>query len=76
LPAAIGPRASRDGETHPLGSMVALRHVRGGDTLEGTATTTIATPDFGITPPTVGPVLSLGEQVRLEPAITATRSAM
>ena len=46
-----------------------------GDTLEGTAVTTFDMPDFDISPPRVGPVVSLDETVALEVAIVAERAA-
>jgi polyisoprenoid-binding protein YceI len=44
---------------------------RRGETIAGTAATTIQMTDFGITPPKVGPVMSIDEVVRLELAIVA-----
>jgi polyisoprenoid-binding protein YceI len=41
----------------------------------GTATTAIKLEDFGITPPRVGPVLSIEEQIALELDFQATRTA-
>jgi polyisoprenoid-binding protein YceI len=46
-----------------------------GDTITGSATTTFEMPDFDITPPKVGPVLSLDETVTLEVDLTATKNA-
>ncbi len=46
-----------------------------GDTLEGTAVTGFDMPDFDITPPRVGPVVSLNETVALEVDIVAERAA-
>lgn len=46
-----------------------------GDTLTGRATTSFAMPDFDITPPKVGPVLSLDEHVTLEVDITAAKQS-
>ena len=46
-----------------------------GDTLEGTAVTSFNMPDFDITPPRVGPVVSLDETVALEVDIVAERAA-
>jgi len=37
-----------------------------GDTIRGTAVTVFEMPEFGITPPKVGPVVSLDETVKLE----------
>ena len=48
---------------------------RSGDTLNGTATTTFNMPDFNITPPKVGPVLSLSETVRLDVKVSAKQAA-
>lgn len=45
-----------------------------GDTLDGTATTTFDMPDFDITPPVVGAVISLDESVALEVDIIAQRA--
>jgi hypothetical protein len=42
-----------------------------GDTITGSATTAFDMPDFSITPPKVGPVLSLDEHVVLKIAIAA-----
>jgi polyisoprenoid-binding protein YceI len=44
------------------------------DTITGQATTEFMMPDFNITPPKVGPVLSLEERVRLEIDLTLTRA--
>lgn len=46
-----------------------------GDTLTGTAATTFDMEDFNITPPKVGPVLSIDETVVLEADITAKSAA-
>lgn len=45
-----------------------------GDTITGSATTAFDMPDFNITPPKVGPVLSLDEHVVLEIDITAIKA--
>lgn len=45
-----------------------------GDTLTGTASTTFNMADFDIEPPTVGPVVSLDENVVLEVDISATQA--
>jgi polyisoprenoid-binding protein YceI len=47
---------------------------KNGDTITGTATTNFSMPDFNITPPKVGPVLSLDENVTLKMEITATQA--
>ena len=44
---------------------------RDGDDIRGSAYTTFEMPDFAIVPPTVGPVVSLDETVRLEVDIVA-----
>jgi polyisoprenoid-binding protein YceI len=44
-----------------------------GDTITGTAQTEFDMPDFGILPPTVGPVVSLEELVKLEFDLTLKR---
>jgi polyisoprenoid-binding protein YceI len=44
-----------------------------GDTLTGTATTTIRLPDYGMTPPQVPIVLAVDDSVRLELAFTILR---
>jgi len=46
-----------------------------GDTLEGRAATEFDMPDFNITPPVVGSVVSLDETVKLEVDITAERAS-
>jgi polyisoprenoid-binding protein YceI len=46
-----------------------------GDTLTGTASTTFNMADFNITPPKVGPVISIDELVVLEADITAKSAA-
>ncbi len=46
--------------------------IRDGDQINGTGTTNFDMPDFGIEPPTVGPVVSLDENVALEIDVTAT----
>jgi polyisoprenoid-binding protein YceI len=46
-----------------------------GDTLKGSATTTFQMPDFDITPPKVGPVISLDETVKLVVDISAKRAS-
>jgi polyisoprenoid-binding protein YceI len=46
-----------------------------GDKLTGTATTSFDMPDFDITPPKVGPVISLDEHVKLEVDITAQKQS-
>jgi polyisoprenoid-binding protein YceI len=46
-----------------------------GDKLSGTATTAFDMPDFDITPPKVGPVISLDEHVKLEVDITAQKQS-
>lgn len=45
-----------------------------GGTLKGKATTTFKMPDFDITPPKVGPVLSLSETVQLTVDVVAKKS--
>jgi polyisoprenoid-binding protein YceI len=45
-----------------------------GDTLTGTASTTFNMADFNITPPKVGPVMSIDETVKLEVDITAQKA--
>ena len=44
-----------------------------GDTISGTAKTEFQMPDFDITPPNAGPVVSLEELVKLELDLTLTR---
>jgi polyisoprenoid-binding protein YceI len=46
-----------------------------GDTLKGSATTTFEMPDFNITPPKVGPVISLSQTVKLVVDISAKRAS-
>ena len=46
-----------------------------GDTLEGNAATEFDMPDFNITPPVIGPVVSLDDTVKLEVDLTAERAA-
>lgn len=46
-----------------------------GDTLDGTAATEFDMPDFNITPPVIGPVVSLDETVKLEVDLAAERAA-
>jgi polyisoprenoid-binding protein YceI len=45
-----------------------------GDTLTGTASTSFNMADFNITPPKVGPVMSIDETVKLEVDITAKKA--
>ena len=49
--------------------------VKKGDEITGKATTTFHMPDFGITPPKVGPVQSIQDDVQLEIEITARKAA-
>jgi polyisoprenoid-binding protein YceI len=46
-----------------------------GDTIKGNAATSFSMPDFNITPPKVGPVVSLDEKVVLEIDLTAKKAA-
>jgi polyisoprenoid-binding protein YceI len=48
---------------------------RDGETLQGTAATTFEMPDFAITPPKVGPVVSLDQKVALEVDLTAKQAS-
>lgn len=48
---------------------------RDGETLKGNAATTFNMPDFEITPPKVGPVVSLAQTVALEVDLTAKQAA-
>ena len=45
-----------------------------GDTMKGTADTAFDMPDFNISPPKVGPVLSLDSHVKLHMDIVAKKS--
>jgi polyisoprenoid-binding protein YceI len=60
------------GETHVVAWSATV--TKNGETLEGTATISFDMHDFGITPPKMGPVLSIADDVTLEFDLTAKQA--